>query len=525
MLTINIEIIYYIVVLLAVSGLCLYLGYQMRRHLTESKLVNAEELSNKILEDAKKEADNKRREATLEAKDTLLKNKVEFEKETKGRRRELQELEKRIAIKEENLERRVSLLEKKENDFSQRDKQLQKREQDSLEREEKYKILLNEQERVLERISGMTSEDAKKELLARMESKAQHEVAKTIKRIEDEARETAEKKAKEIISLAIQRCAADYVPDCTVSVVELPNNEMKGRIIGREGRNIRALEMATGIDLIIDDTPGAVILSGFDAIRREIAKNALERLIQDGRIHPARIEDIVAKATKEMDQSIKDTGEQATFDVGVHGLHIEEIKLIGRLKYRSSYAQNVLQHSKEVAFLAGIMASELGLDIQLAKRAGLLHDIGKSIDHDVEGAHAEIGADLAKKYNESSLIINAIAAHHEAEEAKSIIAVLIQAADALSAARPGARRESMESYIKRLEQLEQIAESFKGVEKTFAIQAGRELRIIVKESSISDEESNMLAHDIARKIEEEVKYPGQIKITVIRELRSVEFAR
>jgi ribonuclease Y len=371
----------------------------------------------------------------------------------------------------------------------------------------------------------MTSEDAKKELLARMESKAQHEMAKTIKRIEDEARETADKKAKEIISVAIQRCAGEWVAESTVSVVELPNNEMKGRIIGREGRNIRALEMATGIDLIIDDTPEAVILSGFDPIRREVARNALERLIHDGRIHPARIEDVVAKSKKEIEAGIKETGEQATFDAGVHGLHQEEIKLIGRLKYRTSYAQNVLMHSKEVAFLAGVMAAELGQDVQQAKRAGLLHDIGKAIDRDVEGTHAEIGAELARKYNEQPIIVNAIAAHHEAEEAQSIIAVLIQAADALSAARPGARRESMESYVKRLEQLEEIAESFKGVDKTFAIQAGRELRIIVKENRISDDESAVLARDIAKKIEDDVKYPGQIKITVIREHRSVEYAK
>jgi ribonuclease Y len=521
---VNVEL-YYVIAVMIVGGLCLYLGYQIRRHLAESKVVNAEDLSKKILEDAKKEAENKRREAILEAKDTLFKSKADFEKETEGRRKELQELEKRFLIKEENLERRVNLLEKKESEFSHREKQLGQREKSLQENEMKYNTLISEQQRVLERLSGMSSEEAKKELLVRMESKAQHEVAKTIKRIEEEAKETADKKAKEIIGLAIQRCAGEYVAESTVSVVELPNNEMKGRIIGREGRNIRALEMATGIDLIIDDTPEAVILSGFDPIRREIAKHSLERLIQDGRIHPARIEDVVAKSKKEMETTIRETGEQATFDVGIHGLHPEEIKLIGRLRYRSSYAQNVLQHSKEVSYLAGIMAAELGLDIQVAKRAGLLHDIGKAIDHDVEGAHAEIGAELAKKYNESPVIVNAIAAHHEAEEAQDVISVLIQAADALSAARPGARRESMESYVKRLEQLEKIAESFKGVEKTFAIQAGRELRIIVKENRLSDEDSAMLARDIAKKVEDDVKYPGQIKITVIREHRSVEYAK
>lgn len=517
--------VYYLIAVVVVAVLCLYMGYQIRRRLAESKVVNAEDISKKIIEDAQKEVENKRRETLLEAKDVLFKSKADFEKETEGRRKEIQELEKRFLTKEENLERRVNLLEKKEGEFSQRENQLQQSERAVLEKKEKYQAMLAEQQTALERVSGMTSEDAKKELLARMESKAQHEVAKTIRRIEDEARETADKKSKEIISTAIQRCAGEWVAESTVSVVELPNNEMKGRIIGREGRNIRALEMATGIDLIIDDTPEAVILSGFDPIRREVARNALERLIHDGRIHPARIEDVVAKSKKEVEAGIKEAGEQATLDSGVHGLHQEEIKLIGRLKYRTSYAQNVLIHSKEVAFLAGVMAAELGQDVQSAKRAGLLHDIGKAIDREVEGAHAEIGADLAKKYNEQPLIVNAIASHHEAEEAQSIIAVLIQAADALSAARPGARRESMESYVKRLEQLEEIAESFKGVDKTFAIQAGRELRIIVKENRISDDESAVLARDIAKKIEDNVKYPGQIKITVIREHRSIEYAK
>ena len=371
----------------------------------------------------------------------------------------------------------------------------------------------------------MTSEEAKDLLLAKMESKARHEIAKMTKRIEEEAKEGANKKAKEIVGLAIQRCAAEHVAETTVSVVDLPNNEMKGRIIGREGRNIRALEMATGIDLIIDDTPEAVILSGYDPIRREIAKNALEKLIQDGRIHPTRIEEVVDKATTEMETTLREAGEQATFDIGVHGLHSEEIKLLGQLKYRTSYAQNVLQHSKEVAILAGIMASELGIDVQSSKRAGLLHDIGKAVDHNIEGNHAQIGADLAKKYNEPSLIINAIAAHHEDVEATSIQAVLVQAADAISAARPGARRESLENYVKRLQQLEEIAESFQGVDKTYAIQAGREIRIIVEQDKINDDAAHQLATNIAQKVEQELKYPGQIKITVIREPRCVEYAK
>jgi len=515
----------YVALLFLISVACVYIGYVIRKHLAESKIANADDLAKKILEEAEKEAKTKKREALLEAKDTLYQSKSEFEQESRERRQELQKMEQRLLSKEENLDRRLSLMDKKENELSARVKGLQEKEKGLTEQQEKYQSLVTEEQHLLEKISGMSAEEAKDLLLAKMESKARHEIAKMTKRIEEEAKETAEKKAKEIIGSAIQRCAAEHVVETTVSVVVLPNNEMKGRIIGREGRNIRALEMATGIDLIIDDTPEAVILSGYDPIRREIAKNALEKLIQDGRIHPARIEEVVAKAKKEMETNIREAGEQATFDIGIHGLHPEEIKLLGLLKYRTSYAQNVLQHSKEVAILVSIMAAELGVDVQASKRAGLLHDIGKAVDHNVEGNHAQIGADLAKKYNESALIINAIGAHHEDVEAKSVQAVLVQAADAISAARPGARRESLENYVKRLEQLEEIAESFHGVSKTYAIQAGREIRIIVEQNKVSDGGASQLATDIAQKVEQEMKYPGQIKITVIRETRCVEYAK
>ncbi len=515
----------YIGLLFFISMVCLYVGYLIRKHLAESKIINADALATKILEEAEREAETKRREALLEAKDTLYQSKAEFEKETKDRQLEIQKQEKRLLSKEENIDRRLTLMEKKEIELSERHKKLQGKEEGLQEQEAKYQKLISDEQRLLEKISGISSEEAKSMLMAQMESKVRHEIAKMTKRIEEEAKEVAEKKAKEVIGLSIQRCAAEHVVETTVSVVDLPNNEMKGRIIGREGRNIRALEMATGIDLIIDDTPEAVILSGYDPIRREVAKNALEKLIQDGRIHPARIEEVVAKARTEMETSIREAGEQVTFDLGIHGLHSEEIRLLGHLKYRTSYAQNVLQHSKEVAILASIMASELGVDVQLTKRAGLLHDLGKAVDHNVEGNHAQIGADLAKKYNENPLIVNAIAAHHEDVEAISIHATLVQAADAISAARPGARRESLESYVKRLKQLEDIAESFHGVDKTYAIQAGREVRIIVEQNKVSDSESTQLARDIAQKVEEELKYPGQIKITVIRETRCIEYAR
>ncbi len=427
--------------------------------------------------------------------------------------------------KEEYLDRKSSQVDAKEDELGKREQSLGQQEEGLRGREQEIEKLIHERKAGLEKLSGMSSEEAKEQLLQSMESEARHDGAKRIKQIEDEAKEMADKKAKEILSLAIQRYAGDYVAEKTVSVVPLPSDEMKGRIIGREGRNIRAIEAATGIDLIIDDTPEAVIVSGFNPVRREVAKLALERLIADGRIHPARIEEVVNKAVQDVDTAIREAGEQATFDVGVHGIHPEIIKLIGRFKYRTSYGQNVLQHSLEVAFLCGIMASELGLNVKQAKRAGLLHDIGKAVDHEIEGSHAVIGADLARKYGESPKIVHALAAHHEDEKPESILAVLVQAADALSGARPGARREMLETYVKRLDDLERIGTSFSGVSNCFAIQAGREIRVLVSSEEVSDDQSYVIARDIARKIEDEMTYPGQIKVNVIRETRAVEYAK
>lgn len=441
-----------------------------------------------------------------------------MERENKERRSDIQRQERRLLQKEENLDRKIESFEKKEEHLAVRETFLS----DS---QAKVDALYQKQLGELERLSGLSTEDAKKELLQSVEEEVKHETAMLIKDLEQQAKEEADKKAREIISLAIQRCAADHVAETTVSVVALPNDEMKGRIIGREGRNIRTLETLTGIDLIIDDTPEAVIISGFDPVRREVARVALEKLINDGRIHPSRIEEMVEKAQKEVEQKIKEAGEQATFAVGVHGLHPELIKLLGRLKYRTSYGQNVLNHSVEVAHLAGLMASELGVDVVLAKRAGLLHDIGKAIDHEMEGSHVEIGMEIAKKYRESELVLNAIMAHHGDVEPKSVEAVLVAAADAVSAARPGARRETLESYLKRLTRLEEISESFEGVEKCFAVQAGREIRIMVKPDQIDDATSILLARDIAKKIEAEMEYPGQIKVVIIRETRAVDYAK
>ena len=450
--------------------------------------------------------------------------KGEFDADTKDTRSEFKKRERRIIQKEENVERKTEQFERRERDILQREKKLTKKEERIEHSEKKYSQLIEEQKRHLEQISGLTAEQAKELLIRAMENEARYEGARLIKKIENETKETADKKAKNIMATAIQRYASDFVAERTVSVVQLPSDEMKGRIIGREGRNIRAIEAATGIDLIIDDTPEAVILSGFNPVRREVARMSLMRLISDGRIHPARIEDVVKKVEREVDQAIKEAGEQAAFDLGIHGIHNELIMLIGRLKFRTSYAQNVLQHSVEVGFLCGIMAAELGLNQKLARRMGLLHDIGKAVDHEVEGPHALIGARLAKRYNESQRIVHAIESHHEDIPPSSVYAFLVQAADGLSGARPGARKELLENYIKRLEDLEKIANSFRGVANTYAIQAGRELRVIVESSIISDEDATMLSRDVAKKIEESLTFPGQIKVMVIRETRAVEYA-
>lgn len=501
------------------------LGYLLRNVIQQKSAETAQQNARKIIEDAKKEADNKRRETEIEAKDLRFKIKAEFEEQTKDRRLELSNLEKRLLQKEENVERKVDVLDKKEKEINQREGILASKERDIENDKREYSKLIAEERQSLQRISGMTAQDAKKVLLSRMEQEARQEAVVIIKKIEEEARAEADKKAREVLSLAIQKCAAEHTVETTVSVVSLPNDDMKGRIIGREGRNIRALEIATGVDVIIDDTPGAVTLSGFDPIKREVAKRAIERLMQDGRIHPGRIEEIVEKIKGEMENHIREEGEKAAFDCGVHGVHPELIKLLGRLKYRTSYGQNVLQHSIETAYLMGIMASELGLDFKTARRVGLLHDIGKATSHDVEGTHIKIGVDLLKKYNESQEIINAVEAHHQDVEAKSVYGVLIQAADAISATRPGARRETLETYIKRLEKLESIADSFPGVDKAYAIQAGREIRVIVQPDKITDAQASILAKDITKKIEEGLEYPGQIKVTVIRETRAIEYAK
>jgi ribonuclease Y len=511
--------------IVAAAAVGVFAGMLLRRKLAESRIANAERASEQIVEEARKEADSIRKEAVIQAKDMVLEAKSDWEKESRELRRELQVQEKRLLQKEENLDRKIVQLDDRESDLGKREKGLLQQEEHLKSREQEAASLILEQRTRLENISGLKSEEAKQQLMAAMESEARHDSAKRIKEIEDEARESADKKAKEILALAIQRYAGDFVAEKTVSVVPLPSDEMKGRIIGREGRNIRAIEAATGIDLIIDDTPEAVIISGFNPVRREVARLALERLITDGRIHPARIEEVVSKATQDVDNAIREAGEQATFDVGVHGIHPEIIKLIGRLRYRTSYGQNVLQHSLEVAFLCGIMASELGLNVKQAKRAGLLHDIGKAVDHEIEGSHAVIGADLARKYGEAPPIVHALAAHHEDEKPESILAVLVQAADALSGARPGARREMLETYVKRLEELERIGTSFRGVTSCFAIQAGREIRVMVSSDEVTDAQAHVLAKDVARKIEDEMTYPGQIKVNVIRETRAIEYAK
>ncbi|BBA69664.1 ribonuclease Y [Geobacter sulfurreducens] len=514
-----------IIFIVLAAGAGFLIGNLLRKKLSDSLVSKAEELASRIVEDAKREAETISKEAALQAKDVVYQAKADFEREAKEKHKDLQTLEKRLQQKEENLDKKMNLFDQRDADLTKKEQGILAREQSLSRKEESLDALVAEQRAKLEQISGMTTAEAKKILMDAMESEAKLDAAKRIKAIEEEARETADKKSKEIISLAVQRYAGEYVAEKTVSVVALPSDEMKGRIIGREGRNIRALEAATGIDLIIDDTPEAVILSGFNPVRREVAKIALEKLIADGRIHPGRIEEVVAKAEEEVEQAVKEAGDQAAFDLGVHGIHPEILKLIGRLKYRTSYSQNVYQHSLEVAFLCGIMASELGINVKQAKRAGLLHDLGKAVDHEVEGSHAVIGAELARKYGESPKIVHAIMAHHEDEKPNSILAVLVQAADALSGARPGARREMMETYVKRLEDLERISCSFGGVNNSFAIQAGREIRVMVSSEEVSDERAVLLAKDIAKKIEAEMTYPGQIKVNVIRETRAIEYAR
>jgi len=507
-----------IALLLASTTAGIGVGYFIRKSIAEAKISSAEEASKQILEQANKEAEASKKELILEAKDEVHKLRSEADRDIRERRNEIQRLERRLLQKEETLDKKIESLERKEESLQQKEKNI-------TETRARVEETLQQQVTELERISSLSTEEAKQIILDKVQREVRHDSAVLIKEVEQQTKEESDKRAREIITTAIQRCAADHVAETTVSVVTLPNDEMKGRIIGREGRNIRALETLTGIDLIIDDTPEAVILSGFDPIRREIARTALEKLVADGRIHPARIEEMVEKARKEVDERIREYGEQATFEVGVHNLHPDLIKILGRLKFRTSYGQNVLKHSIEVAHLCGLMAAELGQDVTLAKRAGLLHDIGKAIDHEVEGSHVEIGVELAKKYNEHLIVINGIASHHGDVEPTSIIAVLVGAADALSAARPGARRETLETYIRRLEKLEEISESFDGVEKSYAIQAGREVRIMVDPDSISDDDSTLLARDITKRIENELDYPGHIKVTVIRETRAVEYAK
>ena len=513
-------------IVIAVAAVLVVVTAVISRFLTVSnlkknadcKIGNAETKAREIIDDAVKTAEAKKKESLLEIKEESIKNKNELEKETKERRAELQRYEKRVLSKEEALDKKSDAIEKREAGFAAKEEQLKQR-------EAKVEELSKQRVQELERISGLTSEQAKEYLLKTVEEDVKHDTAKMVKELEAQAKEEADKKAKEYVVTAIQRCAADHVAETTISVVQLPSDEMKGRIIGREGRNIRTLETMTGVELIIDDTPEAVVLSGFDPIRREVARIALEKLIVDGRIHPARIEEMVEKAQKEVETMIREEGEAAALEVGVHGIHPELIKLLGRMKFRTSYGQNALKHSMEVSQLAGLLAGEIGLDVRVAKRAGLLHDIGKSIDHDVEGSHIQIGVDLCRKYKESAVVINAVEAHHGDVEPETLIACVVQAADTISAARPGARRETLETYTNRLKQLEDITNQFKGVDKSFAIQAGREIRVMVVPEQVSDADMVLMARDIAKQIEFELEYPGQIKVNVIRESRVTDYAK
>ncbi len=510
--------IIWIIICVIVLALGLLIGYILRKNIGEKAIGSAEQKARNLILDAQNKSETIKKEITLEAKEEAHRMRTDVEREVKERRAEIQRSERRLIQKEESVDRKLENIEKREESIT-------KHEQEILEKKKELEGFLEKQVAELEKISGLTAEEAKALLLDEIEKDVRHDAAVMIKDIESKAKEDADKKAKEIITGAIQRCAADHVAESTVSVVALPNDEMKGRIIGREGRNIRAIETLTGVDLIIDDTPEAVIISGFDPVRREIARIALEKLIVDGRIHPARIEEMVEKAEKEVNSIIKEEGEQATFEVGIHNLHPELVRLLGRLKYRTSYGQNVLKHSIEVAHLAGLMAGELGMDAKLAKRAGLLHDIGKALDHEYEGTHVDIGIQILKKYKESEAVINGMAAHHGDYEAKSLEAVLIAAADALSAARPGARRETLDAYIKRLEKLEEIANTTPGVERSFAIQAGREIRIIAKPEEMNDDDIVLLAREVSKKIESELEYPGQIKVNVVRETRAIDYAK
>ena len=497
----------------------------VRRKQQRTEVELAQNAAARIIEEAKKDAGAIKKEAEIQVKDSLIKEKMDFEKEVRETRREFQTFEKRLVSKEEALDKRVDSVEKRDSDLGRREAAIKSREKSIEDKSAECDRQVDEARKQLEQVAGMTREEAKRNLIDQMVEEAKHESAKRIRVVEEGAKEDAVRKSQKIIALAIERLAGDFVAERSVTVVPLPNDELKGKIIGREGRNIRALEAATGIDLIVDDTPETVVISGHNPIRREIARLSLEKLISDGRIHPGRIEEIVRKSEQELEEAIREAGQKAIFDVGIHGVHPEIIKLLGRLKYRYSYAQNVLLHSIEAAFICGMMASELGLNEKQARRAALLHDIGKAVDHEVEGSHAIIGAELARKYGESPKIVNAIAAHHEDVKAETILAPLVDAADALSGARPGARREMMESYVRRLEELERITNSFRGVEKSYAVQAGREIRIMVQHDIVSDDEASRMARDIARKIETEMTYPGQIKVTVIREMRSVDYAK
>ncbi len=518
----DLGLILYVIGSLAVGAMA---GFYGQKRVMEKRELDAKALADRIIEEARKEAQAQKKEVLLQGQDEVFKNKKEFEQECKDREREIKKRESKLLDKEERLEDRLEKVAQKESDVLALEKNLTQRERQLEDRKEQLERMIDEQALKLQEISGLTVEEAKERLLTEIESRTRYEAAKMIRQIETEAKETASKKAQKILATAIQRYSGDFVAEQTVTTVNLPSEDMKGRIIGREGRNIRAIEAATGVDLIIDDTPETVILSAYNPLRRQVAKLALERLISDGRIHPARIEDIVHKVEQELDVKLREIGEQATFDVGVHGIHPELIRLLGQLQYRTSFSQNVLQHSIEVASLCGVMASELDLDVKKAKRAGLLHDIGKAVDHEVEGPHAVIGADLAKKYNENKEIIHAIGAHHEDIPPTSVLAVLVQAADSLSGARPGARKELLENYVKRLEELESIATDFDGVSKAYAIQAGREIRVMVNSDNVDDDRTYLLCKDIAEKVENNLTYPGQIRVTVIRERRAVGYAK